>query len=140
MTKTGATRSIAVPQAVVEMFRRRRAGTPAEHDASPVFPHAGGGWLWPNNVRTKLRGVVTGAPFAGVSPHTLRRTVGTLVAHNVGLDAARDVLGHRDPSVTARHYVADTDRVVDFRVALDPIFEAAASWPEGYRSEVAGRQ
>ena len=78
--------------------------------------------MWPNNVRTKLRGVVAETPLTGVSPHTLRRTVGTLVAHSAGLDAARDVLGHRDPSVTARHYVADTGRVIDVRNTLDPIF------------------
>jgi hypothetical protein len=47
---------------------------------------------------------------------------GDLVAHGEGLDAARDVLGHRDPSVTARHYIADTGRVVDVRNALDPVF------------------
>ena len=122
MTKTGATRSMAVPRAVVEMLRRRRARTPAQLGHQPVFPHAGGGWLWPNNVRTKLRGVVTGTPLAGVSPHTLRRTVGTMVAHSEGLDVARDVLGHRDPSVTARHYVADTGRVIDVRRSLAPIF------------------
>ena len=122
MTKTGATRTIALPGAVVEMLNRRRAGTTAQRDRQPVFPHAGGGWLWPNNVRTKLRGVVADTPLAGVSPHTLRRTVGTLVAHSAGLDAARDVLGHRDPSVTARHYVADTGHVIDVRHTLDPIF------------------
>ena len=83
------------------------------HDCQPVFPHAGAGWLWPNNVRTKLRGVVAGTPLAGASPHTLRRTVGTVVAHSTGMDAAaRDVLGHREPSVTARHF-ADTSRVID---------------------------
>ncbi len=27
-----------------------------------------------------------------------------------------------DPSVTARHYIADTSRVIDVRHALDPIF------------------
>ena len=94
----------------------------AQQDRQPVFAHAGGGWLWPNNVRTKLRGVVADTPLAGVSPHTLRRTVGTLVAHRAGQDAARDVLGHRDPSVTARHYIADTGRLIDVRHALDPIF------------------
>jgi integrase len=122
MTKTGAARTIALPCAAVEMLDRRRAGTMRQHHRAPVFAHAGGGWLWPNNVRTKLRGVVAGTPLVGVSPHTLRRTVGTLVAHGAGLDAARDVLGHRDPSVTARHYVADTGRVVDVRHTLDPIF------------------
>ena len=48
--------------------------------------------------------------------------MGTLVAHSAGLDAARDVLGHRDPSVTARHYIADTGRVVDVRYTLDQIY------------------
>ena len=122
MTKTGAARTIALLCAAVEMLQRRRAGMKGSHDRQPVFAHVGGGWVWPNNVRTKLRGVVAGTPLAGVSPHTLRRTVGTLVAHSAGLDAARDVLGHRDPSVTARHYVADTGRVVDVRHTLDPIF------------------
>jgi hypothetical protein len=45
-----------------------------------------------------------------------------LVAHSEGLDAAGDVLGHRDPSVTARHYVVDTGHVVDVRNTLDPVF------------------
>jgi integrase len=121
-TKTGATRSIALPLVVVEMLKRRRPGEPAQFDRQPVFPHSGGGFLWPNNVRTKLRGVVADTPLAGVSPHTLRRTVGTLVAHSAGLDAARDVLGHRDPSVTARHYVAETGCVIDVREVLNPIF------------------
>jgi len=93
-----------------------------EHERQPVFAHAGGGWLWPNNVRTKLRGVVAGTPWVGVSPHRLRRTVGTVVAHGAGLDAARDVLGHSDPSATSRHYIADTGRVIDVRSTRDPIF------------------
>ena len=121
MTKTGTARTIALPCAAVEMLNRRRAWM-EQHDRQPVFAHAGGGWLWPNNVRTKLRGVVAGTPLVGVSPHTLRRTVGTLVAHSAGLDAARDILGHRDPSVTARHYIADTGRVIDVRHTLDPLF------------------
>jgi integrase len=122
MTKTGAARTIALPSAIVDMLNRRRAGIKRQHDGQPVFAHKSGGWLWPNNVRTKLRGVVRDTPLAGVSPHTLRRTVGTLVSHSDGLDAARDVLGHRDPSVTARHYIAETGRVVDVRHTLDPIF------------------
>jgi len=122
MTKTGAARTIALPSTAVAMLNQRRARMVGEHDRQPVFAREGGGWLWPSNVRTKLRGVVADTPLAGVSPHALRRTVGTLVAHGAGLDAARDVLGHRDPSVTARHYIADIGRVVDVRGSLDPIF------------------
>lgn len=122
MTNTGAVRTIALPRAAVEMLHRRQAGMMSQPDRQPVFAHVGGDWLWPNNVRTKLCCVVADTPLAGVTPHTLRRTVGTLVAHGAGLDAARDVLGHRDPSVAARHYVAETGRVVDVRHTLDPIF------------------
>jgi integrase len=122
MTKTGAARTIALPCAAIEMSNGRSAGLMRQHDREPVLAHVGGARLWPNHVRTKLRGVVAGTSLAGLSPHTLRRTVGTLVAHSAGLDAARDALGHRDPSVTARHYVVDTGRVTDVRGTLDPIF------------------
>lgn len=123
LTKTGATRVIALPSAAVQMLHRRRAAMPHPEDGPPVFAHAGGGWLWPNNQRTKLRAILRGTSLAGATPHTLRRTVGTVVAHHVGLDAARDLLGHRDPSITARHYVAETDVAVDVRHVLDQIFE-----------------
>ncbi len=123
MTNTGATRMLALPSAAVEMLRRRRAAMSPPQDGSPLFAHAGGGWLWPNNQRTKLRAVVTGISLAGVAPHTLRRSVGTVVAHQAGLDAARDLLGHRDPSITARQYVADTDVAVDVRHVLDQTFQ-----------------
>jgi integrase len=126
MTKTGGVRRLALPSAAVEMLQRRRASASAARDEAPVFAHARGGWLWPNNQRTKLRAVVAGTALAGVTPHTLRRTVGTLVAHGAGLDAARDLLGHRDPSITARHYVADTDVAVDVRHVLDQIFQGLA--------------
>ena len=54
---------IALPGAAVEMLNRRRAGMMGRHDRQPVFAHAGGGWLWPNNVRTKLRGVAADTPW-----------------------------------------------------------------------------
>jgi hypothetical protein len=84
MTKTGATRVLALPSAAVEMLHRRRAAMSPPAESSPVFAHAGGGWLWPNNHRTKLRAVVRDTSLAGATPHTLR-TVGTVVAHHAGL-------------------------------------------------------
>ncbi len=58
----------------------------------------------------------------GISPHTLRRSVGTLVAHQRGLDAARDLLGHSDPSVTFRHYTGRRKVAPDVRDLLDEFF------------------
>ena len=72
-------------------------------------------------MRTKLRGVVAGTPLDGVSPHATPDS-GHPGRPKRGLDAARDVLGHRDASVTARHYIADTGRVIDVRHTLDSIF------------------
>lgn len=119
-TKTGATRTVALPEAAVAMLRRRRR---AGRRSGAVFADRDGGLLWPNNVRAKLRRVVAGTDLAGASPHTLRRTVGTLVAHQAGLQAARDLLGHREPSVTTRHYIATIERVIDVRHVTELIFQ-----------------
>jgi hypothetical protein len=48
--------------------------------------------------------------------------VGTLLAHEVSLDAAREQLGHRDPSVTYRHYVGKRLVAPDVRTVLDRLF------------------
>lgn len=88
-----------------------------------MFSSGSGTWLWPNKVRTRLRKAVAGvAELEGTTPHTLRRTVGTLVAHEVGLDAAREQLGHSDPSVTYQHYVAARRVGPDLRQVLDRFF------------------
>lgn len=58
----------------------------------------------------------------GTTLHTLRRTVGTLIAHEVSLDAARDQLGHRDPSITYRRYVGKRLVAPDLRTTLNEFF------------------
>ena len=80
-------------------------------------------WLWPNNLRTRLRAALTGTVLEGVTPHTLRRTVGTLLAHEAGLDAVREQLGHSDPSLTWRSYVAARPVAPDLRKTLDAFFD-----------------
>jgi len=94
-----------------------------------VFASARGAWLWPNNVRTRLRSAFAETPYAGLEPHTLRRTVGTLLTHEAGVDVARDLLGHSDPSVTFQHYTGPRRIAPDVRHLLDRFFvpdEAAA--------------
>ncbi len=72
--------------------------------------------------RGELRAVADDELLRGTSPHTLRRSVGTLIAHPDGLDAARDQLGHSDPSVTFRHYVGRRHLAPDLRETLDQFF------------------
>ena len=122
ITKGGGERTLILPKAAVDMLSERRKRTMWRRLDDPVFANRTGGFLFPNNVRSKLRSIVEGTAFEGVTPHTLRRTVGTLVAHEAGLEVARDVLGHADMSITWRHYVAARAVAPDVRHLLDRFF------------------
>ena len=41
-----------------------------------------------------------------MTPHSMRRTVGTAVAEKLGVGAESRQLGHKSEAVTQRHYVA----------------------------------
>lgn len=123
-TKSKAVRTLVLPQPVVDMLEARRAYSSFSDEAHPVFASRSGQYLWPNNMRTRLRSAVSETgELEGTTPHTLRRTVGTLIAHAVGLDAAREQLGHSDPSVTFQSYVAARAVAPDLRDALNALFE-----------------
>lgn len=122
VTKSGSERTLILPDAAVAVLHQRRRARPTKHLDAPVFMSATGGWLSPANQRTKLRAMTAGTEFEGVSPHVLRRTVGTHLAHEAGLDVAREVLGHADTSVTWRHYVAPRQLGPDVRTLLDAFF------------------
>ncbi|WP_182378926.1 tyrosine-type recombinase/integrase [Nocardioides sp. WS12] len=130
-TKTGDDRRLVLPDAVAAMLRERMRRDPPSTPESPIFATGTGNWISPANLRTRLRSALSRSsgppdPFdealAGTTLHTLRRTVGTLIAHEVSLDAARDQLGHRDPSVTFRHYVGKRLVAPDLRSTLDQFF------------------
>lgn len=131
-TKTGDDRRLILPDAVTVMLRERMRRDPPSTPESPIFATGTGNWISPANLRTRLRSALSrssGPPdpsheaLAGTTLHTLRRTVGTLIAHEVSLDAARDQLGHRDPSVTFRHYVGKRLVAPDLRSTLDQFFD-----------------
>ena len=104
-------------------MRERQLGSEFSGPDDPVFASSNGTWLWPNNIRTRLRSQLKETPaLVGITPHTLRRTVGTLIAHERSLDAAREVLGHSDPSVTYQAYTAKRVLTPDVRALLDTFF------------------
>jgi integrase len=126
-TKTRDDRTLILPGRVVAVLRQRMDRDPPANPDAPVFGTRVGTWLSPANMRTRLRRAISRAtPTAAGSPdeihgtsfHTLRRTVGTLLAHEVSLDAAREQLGHRDPSVTYQHYVGRRAVAPDVRQVL----------------------
>lgn len=123
VTKGGGQRTLILPDAAVTMLTRRRRSRLTRALNAPVFASATGGWLSPANQRTKLRTMLNGTEFEGLSPHVLRRTVATHLAHEAGIETAREVLGHADTSVTWRHYVAARTIAPDVRELLDQFFD-----------------
>jgi integrase len=132
MTKTREDRRLILSDHVARMLVERMRRQPPATPTSPIFGTRTGNWISPANMRTRLRlaidrAVENGEPadkeLDGTTLHTLRRTVGTLLAHQVSLDAARDQLGHRDPSITYRHYVGKRPLAPDLRTTLNQLFE-----------------
>lgn len=114
-----------LPEAVATMLRARIADR--DDPDAPVHGAVGCGR------RTCGHGSASRSPMTtvlrGTTPHTLRRTVGTLVAHEVGLDAARDLLGHSDPSVTFQHYTGRRKVAPDVRDVLNLFLQSWCSRP-----------
>lgn len=122
-TKSGEARTLVLPDAVADMLRSRRAKSRFTGLKDPVFATRTGNWLYPNNIRTRLRTAANEYDeLRGTTPHTLRRTVGTLITHERGLDDARAQLGHSDPSVTWQRYVAPREVAPDLRDLFDRFF------------------
>ncbi|MFJ1458063.1 tyrosine recombinase XerC [Nocardia sp. N2S4-5] len=110
--------TIALPDFAVEMLKRRKAVLAARKLASPpdpdaavldlVFPSA----VWtlrdPQNVGHEWQRVRDALGLAeDVTPHSFRHAVATIL-DDAGLSArvTADVLGHADPAMTQRHYMA----------------------------------
>jgi len=68
--------------------------------------------------------------FEWVTPHTMRRTVATIVAEQLGDEAAAGQLGHSSPTVTRKHYI-DRRWANDVTSALDAL-SPVRSISDGY--------
>ncbi|MEU4413342.1 tyrosine-type recombinase/integrase [Nocardia salmonicida] len=112
------TGTMALPDFAVVMLKRRKAAMAARRLASPpesgsedldlVFPSA----VWtlrdPQNVGHAWQRVREALGFdEDITPHSFRHAVATIL-DDAGLSArvTADVLGHTDPSMTQKHYMA----------------------------------
>ena len=59
-----------------------------------VFPSAVGTPRWPDNLRRDWRSALASTDYARVTPGAFRKAVATLLAEEMGAEAARDQLGH----------------------------------------------
>lgn len=104
-TKTSH-RTIQLGANAVAMLKRRRL----EHGDyfEPVFPSASGSYIWENNFNRKLR-KWRGEQFNWVTVHTLRKTLATLVADELGVGKATEVLGHANSVLTEQVYIVRSE-------------------------------
>ena len=106
-------RVIGVPEFAADVIRERLKLIEPEDSDHLLFFSRAGTPLTPYNVRRTFRGILRAAGLEGlnISPHSFRRTGATLLANELGIQAAADVLGHTSTSTTKAHY-AEPDRTV----------------------------
>ncbi len=84
----------------------------------PVFASRDGGWVSLANLRRCLRDALP-EELSWVTPHSFRRTVGTVIRDAHGAAAAQQQLSHTELSTTERHYLQRASHGPDVRDALD---------------------
>lgn len=80
--------------------------------------------LLTNNVRRRLRMALAEAGIQGITPHSFRRTVATVIDRAGGADLATEILGHTSSDMTKQHYIEPNEQVnpvtAEFLEALAP--------------------
>lgn len=85
-----------------------------------VLKNRNGGLVSLSNIRSSLREALEPYPeLKWVTPHSFRRSVGTVVTDELGIDAAQQSLGHAQRETPERHYVQRSTAGPDTRAVLD---------------------
>ncbi len=83
-----------------------------------VFTNRDGSWVSLANMRRSLRAALP-EDLKWVTPHSLRRTVATVVRDEHGPAIAQQQLSHAKLSTTETHYLQRQTRGPDVRATLD---------------------
>lgn len=110
-----AARPIPLASRAVEIVERRHAQFKG---LEMLFPSGAGTYMSESNFNRWLR-EYRGEKWDWVTIHTLRKTVGSLVAHELGPHKAADVLGHADSRLTERAYYERNRAGVPIRDIID---------------------
>ncbi|MBD1541045.1 site-specific integrase [Arthrobacter sp. IA7] len=107
-----------LPAFAVEMLLRRQVQQVMANPWDVVFPSATGTLRDPGNFRKQWRSARDDIGFQWVTPHTFRKSVGTLLAKSEGMASASAQLGHSSEQITSRHYVQKTHEAPDMTALL----------------------
>lgn len=117
-------RTIQLPPVARAMIERR-AEQYAEH-LDMVFPSETGTYIWQGTFNARLR-KARGKDYAWVTVHSLRKTLASLIADELGPHKAADVLGHADSRLTERVYYERNRRGVAIGDVVDQAVPVAAN-------------
>lgn len=106
-----STRTVAVPSFTAEVLRQRLVAIVAEDPEHLIFFSRNHTPLTTNNVRRRLRAILDGVAISGVTPHSFRRTVATVIDRAGGADLAAEMLGHTSSQITKEHYIEPDEKV-----------------------------
>lgn len=104
-------RTVSVPSYTAEAIRQRLAIIGDEDPEHLIFFSRNHTPLTTNNVRRRLRAILEEAGIRGVTPHSFRRTVATVVDRAAGADLAAEMLGHTSSEITRQHYIEPDENV-----------------------------
>ncbi len=107
-----STRVVSVPSFAAEVLRERLVVVAQEDAEHPLFFSRNHTPLTTKNIRRRLRTVLGEAGIEGVTPHSFRRTVATVLDRASGADLAAEMLGHTSSKITKQHYI-EPDETVD---------------------------
>jgi integrase len=106
-----STRTVSVPSFAAEVLRARLSRIASDDPDHLIFFSRNGTPLTTNNVRRRLRAVLSEAGIEGVTPHSFRRTVATVLDRAAGADLAAEMLGHTSSDITKKHYIEPDEAV-----------------------------
>lgn len=122
-------RVLEVPEFAADVIRRRLALIEDEADDHLLFSTRHGTPLAPHNVRRTLRSMLkaAGLEHLNVTPHSFRRTAGTMIARATDSETAANVMGNT-PEIAERHYIEPKERMPESAPAIH--LEALAPDPD----------
>ncbi|GAA1953300.1 tyrosine-type recombinase/integrase [Nocardioides panacihumi] len=106
-----SSRTVAVPSFTAQVLRLRLAALADEDPEHLIFHSRNHTPLTTANVRRRLRAILAEAGITGVTPHSFRRTVATVIDRASGADLAAEMLGHTSSRITKLHYIEPNERV-----------------------------
>ncbi len=120
-TKNKQVRELELPASVANMLIRRRV----EARCELIFPSQVDTPRWPDSLRRDWRQALEKSPYEDLAPGIYRKSVATHIAKRLGVEAARDQLGHSG-FANLKYYVEESHQGPAAAKVIDELFAERA--------------